>query len=46
MWFDIVKQYYDDKHPRYTDDGLKVFVKAKMISAENYFQITGIEYVI
>lgn len=45
MWFTTVKRYYDMKHPSYTDEGIKVFVAAKMITAEQYKQITDIEYV-
>jgi len=46
MWYDTIKMYYDNKHPRYTNDSLKVFVQAKMITPEEYFLITGIVYVI
>jgi len=45
MWFETVKRYYDNKHPRYTDEGIKVFVVAGMITAEQYKEITGIDYV-
>lgn len=44
MWFAIIKKFYDDKHPSYTNENLKIFVKAKMITVEEYKQITGIEY--
>ncbi|MEK4403426.1 XkdX family protein [Sporosarcina sp. FSL K6-6792] len=45
MWFNTVKRYYDNGHASYTDESLKVFVKANMIIAEQYTEITGIEYV-
>lgn len=45
MWFNTIKRYYDNGHPSYTDEGLKVFVKANMIAAKEYKEITGIEYV-
>lgn len=44
MWFDMIKKYYDSKHPMYTDESLKTFVKAKMVFADQYFQITNKEY--
>ena len=45
MWFDTVKRYYDNGHKSYTDESLNVFVKANMITADQYTEITGIEYV-
>ncbi|SEK74329.1 phage uncharacterized protein, XkdX family [Paenibacillus sp. cl141a] len=45
MWYPTIKQYYDNGHRSYTDENLKTFVVAKMISPEEYKQITGIEYV-
>lgn len=45
MWFDTIKKYYDEGHPSYTDENLKVFVKAKMITDTQYKEITTIEYV-
>lgn len=45
MWFDTIKKYYDEGHLRYTDESIKVFVKAEMITDTEYFEITGIEYV-
>ncbi|MBS4195321.1 XkdX family protein [Lederbergia citri] len=44
MWFDTIKRYYDNGHPSYTDESLKVFVQAKMITADEYKQITGVPY--
>ncbi|MGG4346432.1 XkdX family protein [Paenibacillus lautus] len=44
MWYPIVKRYYDNQHPLYTDDSLKTFVVAKMISTEEYEQITNVDY--
>lgn len=46
MWFDTIKKYYDAGHPRYTDEGIKVFVSAGMITPEEYKEITGIDYVV
>ncbi|MGG1878124.1 XkdX family protein [Paenibacillus cisolokensis] len=45
MWYPIVKRYYDNQHPLYDNQSLKTFVVAKMITADEYQQITGIEYV-
>lgn len=44
MWFTTVKRYYDNGHPAYTVEGIKVFVVAKMITPEQYQQITKVEY--
>lgn len=45
MWYNTVKRYYDMQHPLYTNENLKGFVVTKMISAEEYEKITGIEYI-
>ncbi|PAD73923.1 XkdX family protein [Paenibacillus campinasensis] len=45
MWYPIIKRYYDNQHPLYDNQSLKTFVVAKMITADEYQQITGIEYV-
>lgn len=45
MWFNTVKRFYDAGYPQYTDEGIKGFVVTKMITAEDYKAITGIEYV-
>lgn len=42
MFFDAVKYYYDTN--RYDNDKVKVFVKAKMITEEEYKKITGVDY--
>lgn len=44
MWYSIVKRYYDNQHPLYDNDSLKTFVVAKMITAEEYEQITNVDY--
>jgi uncharacterized XkdX family phage protein len=44
MWYTTIKRYYDNGHPSYTDEGLKTFVKAKMLTEEEYKTITGVEY--
>ena len=45
MWYATVKRFYDSKHPAYNDESLKGFVVTKMITAEDYEKITGVEYV-
>lgn len=45
MWYSVIKRYYDNGHPAYTDESLKSFVVAKMITADEYKKITGKEYV-
>lgn len=42
MWFDTIKKYYNEGHNSYTDENLKVFVKAKMITEVHYKEITTI----
>ena len=42
MWFDSVKRYYD--MGLYTDEQMKMFVKANMITAEEYKEITNKAY--
>lgn len=44
MWYSIIKRYYDNQHPLYNDDSLKTFVVAKMITPEEYKQITNVDY--
>lgn len=44
MWYNAVKRYYDSGHPAYTDESLKTFVRANMITAEQYKEITGQDY--
>lgn len=44
MWYNTIKRYYDNGHIAYTNESLKTFVRAGMITAEQYEQITGIEY--
>ncbi|MEN8702445.1 XkdX family protein [Bacillus infantis] len=44
MWYSTIKRYYDNGHPSYTDENLKTFVKAKMITEDEYQTITGVEY--
>lgn len=45
MWFASVKRFYDNGHPAYTPESLKTFVVAKMITPQQYQQITDTEYV-
>ncbi|MCA4756339.1 XkdX family protein [Mycolicibacterium fortuitum] len=45
MWYSTVKRFYDNGHSAYTNESLKTFVVAKMITPEQYEQITSIEYV-
>jgi uncharacterized XkdX family phage protein len=44
MWFNTIKRYYDNGHPSYTDENLKTFVKANMITEDQYTEITGVPY--
>ncbi len=44
MWFETIKRYYDTGHPQYTDESLKVFVQAEMLTPEEYEIITGKSY--
>ncbi|WP_411552302.1 XkdX family protein [Paenibacillus lautus] len=45
MWYSTIKRFYDNGHPSYTVEKLKTFVVAKMITPEQYKQITEVEYV-
>ncbi|MGC6588013.1 XkdX family protein [Paenibacillus sp. Dod16] len=44
MWYSIVKRYYDNEHPLYNSESLKTFVVAKMITPDEYKQITNVDY--
>lgn len=44
MWFNTIKRFYDSGHPSYTNESLKLFVKANMITAEQYKLITDESY--
>jgi len=44
MWYATIKRYYDNKHPSYTVESLKIFIKADMITSVQYKEITGEEY--
>jgi uncharacterized XkdX family phage protein len=44
MWFNTIKRFYDNGHPAYTNENLKVFVKANMITSGQYQQITDEPY--
>lgn len=41
--FNSIKKYYDQG--RYTNEQVKVFLQANWITAEQYKEITGIDYV-
>lgn len=43
MWYSSVKEYYDMGF--YTNDNVRVFVIANMITEEDYKNITGEDYV-
>lgn len=43
MWYDSVKRYYNMGF--YTNEQMKIFVVADFITAEQYKEITGVEYV-
>ncbi|MEH6940764.1 XkdX family protein [Bacillus sp. JJ722] len=42
-WFPSIKEYYELGF--YNNENMKLFVKVKYITAEQYKEITGIEYV-
>ncbi|AZS14235.1 XkdX family protein [Paenibacillus lutimineralis] len=44
MWYNIIKQYYDNGHPTYNTESVKVFVVARYITVDEYKQITGVTY--
>ncbi|WP_176502530.1 XkdX family protein [Paenibacillus lautus] len=39
MWYSVIKRFYDNGHPAYTIEALKMFVVARMITSEEYEQI-------
>lgn len=41
--FGSIKRYYDEG--RYTKDQVKIFVRAKWITSDEYKEITGDDYV-
>lgn len=41
-WFEKVQRYYNKGY--YDKDDVKVFVKAKKITAEQFKEITGVDY--
>jgi len=43
LWYDSVKRYYNMGF--YTNEQMKIFVVADFITAEQYKEITGVEYV-
>lgn len=45
MWYETIKRFYNNGHPSYTNEGIKIFVKAKMLTEEEYKLITDIDYV-
>lgn len=46
MWYDTIKWFYEHKHPSYTNESLKTFVRAGMITSEQYDQITDLTVVL
>lgn len=44
MWYNIIKRAFDAGHELYTLDGVRMFVEAGKISAEEYEEITGVKY--
>lgn len=44
MWYATIKRFYDNGHPAYTNESMKTFVLAKMITADQYKEITNVEY--
>lgn len=45
MYFEWVKGFYDTGKPGYTNEGIKVFVRASWITVAQYKEITSINYV-
>ncbi|MDB8790678.1 XkdX family protein [Romboutsia sp. 1001216sp1] len=45
MFYEMIKGYYEDKMEGYDNEGMKVFVEANMITAEQYKEITGMDYI-
>lgn len=41
-WFEKVQRYYNKGY--YDEDDVRVFVKAKKITAEQFKEITGVDY--
>lgn len=41
-WFEKVQRYYNKGY--YDKDDVRVFVKAKKITAEQFKEITGVDY--
>ncbi|PAQ15082.1 XkdX family protein [Bacillaceae bacterium SAOS 7] len=46
MWYLTVKRFYDGGHPSYTDESIKIFVSANMITTEQYQAITSKAYTV
>lgn len=44
MWYSTIKRFYDNGHPSYTNKSLTNFVKANMLTEDQYETITGVEY--
>ncbi|WP_306009333.1 XkdX family protein [Bacillus sp. MMSF_3328] len=44
MWYTTIKRYYDNSHPSYNDESLKTFVKAGMLTGNQYTEITDKAY--
>ncbi|CAM3705582.1 XkdX family protein [Cohnella lubricantis] len=44
MYFDWIKQFYDAGMPGYDAEGIKVFVAAGWITAEQFKDITDVDY--
>lgn len=42
MWFNIVKRHFD--RGNYTEDDVRVFVQAEMLTEDQYKEITGEDY--
>ncbi|MGP9042091.1 XkdX family protein [Cytobacillus kochii] len=43
VWFNAIKGYYTEGF--YSNDDVKIFVQAAWITADQYKQITGVNYV-
>lgn len=45
MWYTTIKRFYDSRHSSYTNESLKTFVRAAMITTEQYETITKESYI-
>ncbi|WP_010278768.1 XkdX family protein [Paenibacillus senegalensis] len=44
FWYPVIQYGFDNQLPGYTVEGCRVFVQVGYITADEYKQITGIDY--